>query len=1138
VAETHLRGEDKLHIPGYVWYGHNRLLIHRRAPCGSGGVGFLVKEKLLDIFNIRVLDDSCEGILWIVLNNKYTSFCLKACVCYLPPENSPRAVNAAAFFDNLLTGIYEQQNDPLFICGDLNSRCGDILDFIAGIDEVPHRDVIDFTKNKYGEPFCEFLRNGNCCMLNGRNYITNDFTCIRPQGSSVVDYCVVPYEMLHMFKNFEVTKSSDLITKAGLIGSVDVSRGVPDHSVLTWSMAIDNGPWASPAIHSYNGTDTTAQTFTKYDLSDIPDTFMSNEDILLALETAITTLECSSTVQNEIDSVYVEFCETVRAEMSKSLRSKRVVISSDINNRKRRIRKPWWNDYLSKLWNDVCYREREWLNARGVARAERKCELRKARKLFSKCVQRSKRQHWKRCQIELMEAVDSCPQSIWKKIGKIGVGAERHKSIPMQVVLENGDVSNDRSIVLDKWKRDFSTLLNPDCHMTGATTTDIPSTAADPVLDAPLTYTEFMYAIASAKAGKATGHDQIPVEVFTNEYLAGFLFRLCTVCFENGRIPEAWSRGIINPIPKNNMEDPRDPKSYRGITLTPAAYKLYCSIINTRLSTWIESNGTLADAQNGFRKNRSTIDHLGSLSSMIETRKRSKLSTYVAFVDFRKAYDCIDRELLWHKLRDIGVQGKMYRAITSLYKSVKGCVRLNGIQSDWFSVGSGLKQGCPLSPIMFNLFINDLARVLNEIGMGVDVDGERVCLLLYADDLVLLGESEKDLQVLLDALGLWCRDNKLTVNPDKSKVMHFRPESVARSCVSFTCGTCALTVTSSYTYLGLVFTEHLDYAVTAKHVAQAAGRALGLVIAKCKVMGGVPYNVFTSLYDAIVWPVISYGSSIWGTNEYTCVNAVQHRAARFYLGLGKYTPNAGVDGDIGWKSPFVKQMRTVANQWYRFKTMEASRLNRIVFEWAARKAGNRCKNWNFRVQSKLNSLGIDDSSLNVGKWSFSNMVENALMIEYIEKWKGLVNKQHPNSRPAGGNKLRRYSQFKTEFVVEPYVKHVLTVQHRSALAKFRCGVAPIRLETGRYEGLAVEERTCFNCIDKVEDEVHVLLQCPVYDGIRYEMIHEAIANRDDFEMLCDEAKINWLLSIDVMCKLVAKTCFDMLTYRRKLVYPS
>ena len=149
--------------------------------------------------------------------------------------------------------------------------------------------------------------------------------------------------------------------------------------------------------------------------------------------------------------------------------------------------------------------------------------------------------------------------------------------------------------------------------------------------------------------------------------------------------------------------DPRDPLSYRGIALASSVYKIYCSVINERLSRWVEDNDKVTDEQNGFRRKRSTIDHVSSLTSLIETRKKLKKSTFCAFIDFKKAYDSINREQLWQWLSEIGVSGKLFKTIKSLYSSVTSCVRVNNMHTDWFDVKCGLRQGCILSPILFNL---------------------------------------------------------------------------------------------------------------------------------------------------------------------------------------------------------------------------------------------------------------------------------------------------------------------------------------------------------------------------------------------------------------------------------------------------
>ena len=166
-----------------------------------------------------------------------------------------------------------------------------------------------------------------------------------------------------------------------------------------------------------------------------------------------------------------------------------------------------------------------------------------------------------------------------------------------------------------------------------------------------------------------------------------------------------------------------------------------------------ESNNKLKDEQNGFTKKRSTIDLLSSLTNIIETRIKTKASTFTAFIDFKKAYNTIDINLLWNKLCNIGVNGKMLKAVKSLYTTVSSSVRINGLKTDWFDVKTGLRQGCCLSPLLFNCFVNDFACKLKALDIGTDIgNGQKACIMLYADDIVLLTETETDLQLMLNLL--------------------------------------------------------------------------------------------------------------------------------------------------------------------------------------------------------------------------------------------------------------------------------------------------------------------------------------------------------------------------------------------------
>lgn len=601
-------------------------------------------------------------------------------------------------------------------------------------------------------------------------------------------------------------------------------------------------------------------------------------------------------------------------------------------------------------------------------------------------------------------------------------------------------------------------------------------------------------------------------------------------------MPSDWGKCIINPIPKSSTTDKRDPLSYRGISLAPAMYKLYCSILNSRLTAWSDENDKIVDEQNGFRKGRSTTDHVLSLVNIIDTRKKLKKSTFCAFIDFKKAYDTINRPILWNRLSNIGISGKMFLAIKSLYASVRSCVRLNSYRTEWFDVNCGLRQGCVLSPLLFNLFLNDLAIFLQSLGLGVKVGDETVCIMLYADDIVILAECEANLQLLLNGLYEWCGRNDMTVNIAKSNVVHFRQNSIPKTNFVFSFGEILLSVIDRYTYLGIVLSEHLDYNIMVKCVAQSASRALGLLIARCKTIGGVPYNVFTKLYDSVVWPVISYSSPIWGFRSYSCIEAVHNRAMRFFLGVGKYTPNDAVSGEMAWKPTSVRQWKSVGLYWVKLAAMANSRLNKRIAVWASLKSSRSCKNWMYSVSEFLIALNlIQDADITEtipSSAQFISVIENSLQEKFVSNWSARINSEvGPSGK--GRNKLRLYKLLKNNYNVETYCKTILPPCHRAAFSKFRCGVAPIRIETGRYEGLVEDLRLCPFC-DVLENEMHVIINCNIYDDLREQLFSKAVHCEPRFYSMSDENKFVFLLSSPDLVRICAKTCATILQRRQIL----
>ena len=157
--------------------------------------------------------------------------------------------------------------------------------------------------------------------------------------------------------------------------------------------------------------------------------------------------------------------------------------------------------------------------------------------------------------------------------------------------------------------------------------------------------------------------------------------------------------------------------------------------------------------------------------------KEKNKKLYLGFMDLQQAFDRVDRNALWQVLMIYGVGGKLLNAIKSMYVDSEACVRINGMEGEWFKVNSGVRQGCVMSPWLFNLYMDG---VIKELLMGMEMEGVKMKMngaewkvpcLLYADDLVLCGESEESLSRLVERFGRICKRRGLKVNVDKSKVM-------------------------------------------------------------------------------------------------------------------------------------------------------------------------------------------------------------------------------------------------------------------------------------------------------------------------------------------------------------------------------
>ena len=261
------------------------------------------------------------------------------------------------------------------------------------------------------------------------------------------------------------------------------------------------------------------------------------------------------------------------------------------------------------------------------------------------------------------------------------------------------------------------------------------------ILNAPISQDEIKNAIRHLKCGKACGVDGIPSEClrYAADSLDLPLTALFNYVFDTGEYPDEWAEGLINPIHKKGPI--KQPDNYRKITVLNSLGKLFDTVLNTRLKYMQQSCDEEDPFQNGFNDGHCTIDNVFILNGIIEKQEALKRPLYICYVDFKSAFDYVNRHALLYKLLNRGVEGKMLCILKSMFSKSKSRVKWNNYFSETFENLYGVLQGGVISPTLFNVFLEDLPDYL-DLSCGVSMNNIIISYLLHADDLVFISETE------------------------------------------------------------------------------------------------------------------------------------------------------------------------------------------------------------------------------------------------------------------------------------------------------------------------------------------------------------------------------------------------------------
>lgn len=1028
MTETWQELGSSLSLPGYSCISVPKHFQHDRARRASGGIALFARADISShISHWRPLEECTH--LWVRIRASIgLEHDLFLCLCYLPPQNSTYYNSVAEYPLDVITREAHTAATlgNVLLAGDFNARTGTAPDWtsfaeLAELEQYIHdlpttpvpttpspRQNKDTKINPQGRALLEACQECQLLLVNGRTEgdWEGELTCFnRNKGASAVDIFAADFSLL-----------TTTVSKLHVQPHPPCMAGcsLSDHCPLTLTLrrraapTLPTPPQPSPAHIPRFAYRPGAATLGSYGDALARDPLLDPSHL--------NNLEAPAAADLLQQRILHHAAATHPA-----------IDPSQTPSPTRHKHQPWFDE--------DCKAARRRLRA-AVRRDPHSHAALQARQEFRRLTARRKKTWTEERLARLIEDACHSPAAFWRQFRKKGKAS--------------------KLVSAARWFSYFQKLFSPPKARTAAPPPLPPLppetasrwAAAAESLNAPITPGEVEACLDRLRKNKAAGYDGMRAEFIldakppppppgmTDAFPPGpnplaapiaIVFnKIFLSCF-----PTPWNTQIIHTIFKRGDES--DPNDYRGISVGPVLAKLYAMVLETRISWWAETNGVRAASQAGFRQGYRTTDHIFVLQTLVDQARAKKSNLYCCFVDFKKAFDLVPRDLLWRRLEEAGIGGQMLAALKSLYANVRARVATPEGLTDAFEVSMGVKQGCPLSPLLFGLYIDRLEPFISACGGDPPtLNDTPVPMLLYADDLLLISSSPTGLQRQLDALQSFCLASELNVNLTKTQIVicgHPRARAVRRA--SATCaappasshvwrlGGQTVSIVQEYKYLGLIFEGTHGFSRCAGRLADSGLKALHAMYARCRELRLEVPALMCKLFDSLVRPILSYGCEVWACLPGTAPAAmrerceVQHRAfLRRCAGVAQATPSDIVYGEFG-RTPLQVF-------WNELMSRYLQRLEKAAPDSLLASA--------FQASTALSRDGYPS-------WAGSARQQLAAATQpWEDDWR-----QRLSSNEAGAL-TRAYYALKPGWGQEPYLAASgIPHQHRLALARLRMG---------------------------------------------------------------------------------------------------
>ncbi|MFO7744505.1 MAG: reverse transcriptase family protein, partial [Psychroflexus sp.] len=709
-------------------------------------------------------------------------------------------------------------------------------------------------------------------------------------------------------------------------------------------------------------------------------------------------------------------------------------------------------------------------------------EYRQARKKHKKLIKKKKKEYRFHQQAALCKSFkESNSQEFWNKLKNMSSNKQRNDSLKIPPPETWPSYFQSLQKDAEKTNNTLEERINQaDCEQG-----PFPLRETDYALFEPITPEEINDSLQKMRGGSAPGPDGIPVKIFKSirNIIIPVLTSLFNLVISTTHWPLAWKTSLVFPLFKKGS--PAVHANYRPISLLNSGGKILEKILDKRLGKWMEANSILNEEQGGFRPGYSTVDRVFILNAMIQKYSKGNSKLYAALIDLQKAFDNVDRILLFEALSEIGLPHQFMNIIASMYSWTKSFVKIpqQGVSSS-FPVSKGVLQGSTLSPKLFCIFINDIVQFFQrQWAPTLRLGNLNLSMLLFADDIILLADSEENLQSLLNILAEYLQKKKLKANVSKSKILIFNKKQPELPPKFYLEGQ-ILKIEEKATYLGFTVTRNGKWT---QHISATTTKGKNALfgIYRSNVTTGISdLSLHKHIFITKVLPILHYGAEIWGYQTAQGLETLQLQYYKHAYGLHKTTHSLVLKGDLGIYSLKIRRKIQMIKFWLKILNLPKERLISAAYKDLLTQKSKTT--WTAQIRKILQETGFSNA-WNGGQGpldqeNFIKEFQARLHDQEIQLWWTALDKS---------TSLTLYRDIKRIYGQETYLKLRLPSKYMKTWIQLRANCLPIQgKEVWKNREGPETQRTCLKCGENDFGLGHFLLRCRRLSHIRGEVLKE------------------------------------------------